>query len=181
MNANGGSKKRKKLFVLRQSEIQGFGAFAVRRIRKGQRIIEYVGERIDQQEADRRYDDAKMKRHHTFLFAVEDDVIIDAAVNGNEARFINHSCAPNCVAVDDDGRIFIEALKNIQPGVELTYDYRYERDPGDEEDRERLYPCNCGAAKCRGTLLAPPRRKRNRAAGRKSKMRMRTRTRAHAR
>lgn len=180
MAAHNGARQRRKLFVLRQSEIQGLGAFAVRRIRQGQRIIEYVGERIGQEEADRRYDDAQMKRHHTFLFAVEDDVIIDAAVGGNEARFINHSCDPNCVAVDEDGRIFIEALRNIQPGVELTYDYRYERDADDVDDREKLYPCNCGTAKCRGTLLAPPKRKRRKRTrqGRATRARQRTRTRA---
>ncbi len=148
------------LFVVQGSPIQGRGAFAVRRIRKGQRIIEYVGERITQEEADERYDDDNMDRHHTFLFAVDDDVIIDAAVNGNDARFINHSCDPNCQAVDEDGRIFIEAIKNIQPGVELAYDYKYERDPGDGSERERLYPCFCGTARCRGTLLAPPKRRR---------------------
>jgi uncharacterized protein len=157
-NRNG----KRTLFELRHSPIQGRGAFALHRIRSGQRIVEYVGERITQAEADRRYDDEKMGRHHTFLFAVEDDVIIDAAKTGNEARFINHSCEPNCQAVDEDGRIFIEAIRNIQPGVELVYDYRFERDPEDGEERETLYPCNCGTAKCRGTLLAPPKRKRKR-------------------
>jgi uncharacterized protein len=156
------TKSKKQLFVLRRSTIQGTGAFAVRRIRKGQRIIEYTGERIDQKEADRRYDDEAMRRHHTFLFAIEDDVILDAARGGNDARFINHSCDPNCQAVDEDGRIFIEAIRNIQPGTELTYDYRFERDPDDPDDREKLYPCNCGTARCRGTLLAPPKRKRKR-------------------
>jgi uncharacterized protein len=154
------TKSKKQPFVLRKSAIQGTGAFAVRRIRKGQRIIEYTGERIDQKEADRRYDDEAMKRHHTFLFAIEDDVILDAARGGNDARFINHSCDPNCQAVDEDGRIFIEAIRNIQPGTELTYDYRFERDPDDPDDREKLYPCNCGTTRCRGTLLAPPKRKR---------------------
>lgn len=139
----------------------------MRRIRKGQRIIEYVGERITQEEADRRYDDDKMDRHHTFLFAVDDDVIIDAAVKGNDARFINHSCDPNCQAVDEDGRIFIEAIRNIQPGVELAYDYRYERDPDDGPKREALYPCRCGTVRCRGTLLAPPKRRRKKKGARR--------------
>jgi uncharacterized protein len=154
------TKRKRQPFVLRKSVIQGTGAFAVRRIRKGQRIIEYTGERIGQEEADRRYDDEAMKRHHTFLFAIEDDVILDAATAGNDSRYINHSCDPNCQAVDEDGRIFIEAIRNIQPGTELTYDYRFERDPDDPDDREKLYPCNCGTARCRGTLLAPPKRKR---------------------
>lgn len=161
------ARKKSPLFVVRGSPIQGRGAFAVRRIRKGQRIIEYVGERITQEEADRRYDDDKMDRHHTFLFAVDDDVIIDAAVKGNDARFINHSCDPNCQAVDEDGRIFIEAIRNIQPGVELAYDYRYERDPDDGPKREALYPCRCGTARCRGTLLAPPKRRRKKKGARR--------------
>src|SRR5690242_380497 len=82
-------------FELRTSEIQGTGAFAIRTIRKGTRIIEYLGQRISWRTADKRYDDEKMSRHHTFLFTVDDKTVIDAAVNGNEARFINHSCDPN--------------------------------------------------------------------------------------
>src|SRR5687768_10679939 len=85
-------------FVLRRSAIQGRGAFAIRPVRKGTRIIEYTGERISHDEADRRYDDAGMGRHHTFLFSVDRKTVIDAAVGGNDARFINHSCAPNCEA-----------------------------------------------------------------------------------
>lgn len=145
-------------FVLRRSRIQGRGAFALRQIRKGTRIIEYIGERISHAEADRRYDDTAMKRHHTFLFTVDRRTVIDAAVGGNDARFINHSCAPNCEAVIDGKRIFIEAIRTIRPGEELTYDYQYERDPDTGDEDETLYPCRCGAATCRGTILAPRRR-----------------------
>ena len=147
-------------FELRESPIQGRGAFAVRRIRKGTRIIEYTGERIDDDEADRRYDDDAMDRHHTFLFAVKKNVVIDAAVGGNAARFINHSCDPNCEAVIDDGRVWIEALRTIQPGEELAYDYKYERDGEADGSWEELYLCRCGAAKCRGTILQPEKPKR---------------------
>ncbi|MGQ0537394.1 MAG: SET domain-containing protein, partial [Gemmatimonadaceae bacterium] len=98
-------------FAIRRSRIQGRGAFATRRIKKGERLIEYLGERISWKEADRRYADAHMRRHHTFLFAVTRRTVIDAAVAGNDARFINHSCEPNCEAVDENGRIFIEALR----------------------------------------------------------------------
>jgi SET domain-containing protein len=122
--------------------------------------VEYVGERISPDEADRRYDDAAMKRHHTFLFSVSKRTVIDAGVNGNDARFINHSCAPNCEAIDDGGRIFIEAIRTIDPGEELTYDYAYERDGTEDEDWERLYACKCGAPTCRGTILAPPKKRR---------------------
>jgi SET domain-containing protein len=141
-------------FEIRQSPIAGLGAFAVRRIRKGQRIIEYTGERISADEAARRYDDGRMTRHHTLLFEVDEHTMIDAAVGGNESRYLNHSCAPNCRAVDQDGRIFIEAICNIQPGVELTYDYQYESDESPAEALER-YPCYCGAETCRGTIVYP--------------------------
>jgi uncharacterized protein len=145
-------------FRLRDSKIQGKGAFALRRIRKGTRIIEYVGEIVSGEEADRRYDDASMNRHHTFLFSLDNGTCIDAAVGGNDARFINHSCDPNCEAHEVKSRIFIEAIRTIRPGEELTYDYAYERDDEDE-DWEKIYVCRCGSEKCRGTILAPPKKK----------------------
>src|SRR5688572_26495434 len=107
-----------------------------------------------------------MKRHHTFLFAVRKNVVIDAAVGGNEARFINHSCDPNCEAVIYGDEVWIEALRTIHPGEELAYDYKYERDGEADESWEKLYVCRCGAANCRGTILQPepptPRRRRTR-------------------
>ena len=147
-------------FELRRSAIQGRGAFATRRIRPGARIIEYLGEHISRDEGDRRYDDEHMGRHHTFLFALDDGSVIDAAVRGNEARFINHACDPNCQAIEEDGRIFIEAIRNIQPGTELTYDYAYERTDDHTDEDEALYVCRCGAPNCRGTILAPVEKKR---------------------
>jgi len=142
-------------FEIRGSAIQGRGGFATRRITKGERIAEYIGERISWKEADRRYDDEGMKRHHTFLFSVTSRTVIDAAVGGNDSRFINHSCDPNCEAVDEKGRIFIEAIKNIPKGTELTYDYAFERDESTAEEDEKLYACRCGSRNCRGTILAP--------------------------
>lgn len=150
------------LFELRSSPIQGTGAFATTTIPKGTRIIEYVGEKISNREADRRYDDETMNRHHTFLFTLNDRYVVDAAVGGNESRFINHSCAPNCEAVIERGHIYIEALENIPPGTELAYDYAYERADDHTQDDEALYVCRCGASTCRGTILAPPKRKRRR-------------------
>ena len=146
------------LFELRSSPIHGRGAFALRRIRKGTRLIEYIGERISPEEADRRYDDDTMDRPHTFLFTVDAHTVIDAAVGGNEARYINHSCDPNCEAVDDDGRIFIEAVRNIRPGQELAYDYHLERDGRWRKEWAERYACRCGAPNCRGTLLVKPKR-----------------------
>jgi hypothetical protein len=156
-------------FEIRSSPIQGRGAFATRRIRKGTRLIEYVGERISHAEADKRYDDNGMKRHHTFLFTLSNRTVIDAGVGGNEARFINHSCSPNCEAVIDSGHIYIESTKTIQPGMELVYDYQYERASDADESDEARYPCRCGSPDCRGTILAPPKRKRAAAASKRGK------------
>ena len=144
------------LFELRSSPIHGQGVFALRRIRKGKRLIEYVGERITPAAADLRYDDDAMESPHTFLFTVDAHTVIDAAVDGNEARFINHSCNPNCEAVDDDGRIFIETIRNIRPGEELSYDYHLERDGRWRKEWAERYACRCGAPNCRGTLLVKP-------------------------
>ena len=149
-------------FEIRRSRIQGRGAFATRRIRKGERIIEYTGERISNAEADRRYDDDRMRRHHTYLFTLTQRTVVDGGVGGNASRFINHSCDPNCEAVIEDGRIWIEAVRTIPKGRELTYDYQYERMSDDDEADEKKYPCHCGTAKCRGTILLPRRRKRRR-------------------
>ena len=153
-------------FEIRRSAIQGRGAFATRRIRPGARIIEYVGQHIDRDEGDRRYDDENMSRHHTFLFALDDGSVIDAAVGGNEARYINHSCDPNCQAIEEDGRIFIESIRNIQPGTELLYDYAYERSEDHTEEDEALYVCRCGSEKCRGSILAPRKKARRKRKGR---------------
>ncbi len=152
--------KNRSLIEVRESSIQGRGVFATRRIREGTRIIEYVGQRITQAQADARYDDDAMERTHTFLFTVDDDEVIDAAFDGNDARFINHCCEPNCESVLDDGRIYIEAIRNIQPGAELSYDYRLERGPDVSPEWLARYACNCGAASCRGTLLYLPRKRK---------------------
>jgi uncharacterized protein len=143
-------------FELRDSPIQGRGAFATKRIRKGARITEYVGEHISQEEADARYDDEAMDRHHTFLFNLDDDTVVDGAVYGNDARFINHSCDPNCQAFIEEDRIFIYALRDIAQDEELCYDYAYERGEGMDAESEALYVCRCGSKQCRGTILAPP-------------------------
>jgi hypothetical protein len=142
-----------RFFDVRQSGIQGKGAFATSRIRKGQRVIEYTGERISNDEADNRYDETSMRRHHTFLFTVTPRIVVDGAVNGNESIYINHSCDPNCEAVIDDKRIFIEAIRTIQPGEELVYDYQYERTGENDEDMEKFYKCLCGSPNCRGSIM----------------------------
>jgi hypothetical protein len=138
---------------LRQSAIHGLGGFARRDIAKGERIIEYTGEKITNAEADRRYDDDQMRRHHTFLFILNSKMCVDAAFDGNAARFLNHSCDPNCEAVIERGHIWIEAVRNIPAGTELLYDYQYEDDPDYTEEDLRFYVCRCGAPNCRGTIV----------------------------
>jgi SET domain-containing protein len=143
-------------FVVRGSKIAGKGAFAVRPIAKGERVVEYLGERVSHAVADARYDDHSGAAHHTFLFTVSRKVVIDATVDGNEARFINHSCDPNCESVIEGGRVFIDAITPIKAGTELSYDYAYTRDGSETEEEETgLYGCRCGTKKCRGTILAP--------------------------
>lgn len=148
-------------FELRPSPIQGLGAFATRPIARGTRIIEYAGERLTPAEAEARYPDVAGERHHTFLFALEDvvdgvevEVVVDAAVHGNEARFLNHSCEPNCDVVVEDARLWIEAWRDIAPGEELTYDYAFVLPERHTPAAKRRYPCHCGSARCRGTILA---------------------------
>ena len=148
------------LYEIRKSNIQGKGVFAKRRLRPGQRIVEYTGEKISNDEADKRYDEDKMKRHHTFLFTLDDDYCIDGNVPSNKAKLINHSCDPNCEAIIEDDRIWIYALKNIQPGVELAYDYQYERTGDNIAELEKFYMCRCGSEKCRGSIMAPPKKRK---------------------
>src|SRR5689334_21816367 len=112
--------------VTRRSRIQGRGVFASRDIAEGERVIEYTGARISAEEADANApDDEGSARHHTFLFAVDDDVVIDGSNGGNAARFINHSCDPNCEVVIVRSRVYVHALRDIAEGEELLYDYWY--------------------------------------------------------
>ncbi|MGI8547044.1 MAG: SET domain-containing protein [Gemmatimonadaceae bacterium] len=149
------AKQQSRFFEVRKSGIQGRGAFAIQKVRKGQRVIEYEGERVSAEEADRRYDESSMKRHHTFLFTLDRRTVIDGAMNGNESIYINHSCDPNCEAVITDGRIYIHAVRTIQPGEELGYDYQYERTGESDDELEKFYKCRCGAPNCRGSIMKP--------------------------
>ena len=137
--------------------MQGLGAFATRHIPPGVRLIEYAGERLTPTQAEARYPEVHGERHHTFLFAIDDDVVVDAAVQGNAARFINHSCDPNCDAIIDDGRIWIESITDIVTGEELAYDYAYILDERHTPAAKKRFPCRCGATTCRGTVLAKKR------------------------
>jgi uncharacterized protein len=148
--ATGKSRRR---FAVRRSSIHGRGVFAIIRIRKGTRVIEYKGERISHEEADTRYGELHANSSHTMLFTVNDQLVIDATRWGNSARWINHSCEPNCEVSDESERIFIEACRNIAPGEELTYDYNLQLGEPHTRAAKRAHACFCGARRCRGTML----------------------------
>jgi uncharacterized protein len=144
------------LFEVRRSPVHGMGAFALRRIRKGTRIIEYLGERVSHEEADGRYESKAANDAHTFLFIVDSKTVIDAGTEGNEARFLNHSCNPNCESVIERRRVFIDAIRTIEAGEELTYDYQIQREPDDPPGIDEVFVCRCGFSGCRGTMLSAP-------------------------
>lgn len=145
-------------YEVRKSSVHGYGGFAIRDIPKGTRITEYLGDRISHAEADKRYEDHDENDNHTFLFIVDKRTVIDAGVGGNNARFINHQCDPNCESNIVKGRVFIEALRDIKKGEELGYDYQIGREKDDPPNVDEIYACRCGSPKCRGTMLWPPKR-----------------------
>jgi hypothetical protein len=148
--------------AVRNSPIHGRGVYAARALAKGDTVIEYKGEFITWKECDRRPPSDPNDPHHTFFFSLSDGKhVIDAAVGGNAARWINHACNPNCeTEEDEDGRrVFIKARRNINAGEELNYDYGLIIDEPYTKKLKAEYPCWCGAPNCRGTLLAPKRRR----------------------
>ena len=153
-------RERPPLFEVRHSPVHGFGVFALRRIRKGTTITEYLGDRVSHEEADSRYADKDPSDNHTFLFTVDSKTVIDGGVGGNDARFINHGCDPNCESASLNKRIYVEAVRTIQPGEELAYDYQIQRDPDDPPDVDEIFACRCGAEKCRGSMLVAPKKPR---------------------
>ncbi|HEX7732436.1 MAG TPA: SET domain-containing protein-lysine N-methyltransferase [Rhodanobacter sp.] len=148
----------------RRSPIHGNGVFALAPIRKGEEIVQYKGTLMTHAEADDLYGDGG-ETGHTFLFTLNDDYIVDANRKGNTARWINHSCAPNCRAVVEESadgnprhdKVMIEAIRNIRPGEELTYDYGIILDVPHTARLKKLWKCLCGAPNCTGTLLRPKR------------------------
>ncbi len=138
----------------RQSGVHGKGVFAMADIPAGERIIEYVGEVISWDEAQRRHPHDPAQPNHTFYFHLDDEHVIDALYGGNSSRWINHSCDPNCEADEDDGRVFIKSLRSIKSGEELNYDYGLVIDEPLTPELTADYPCWCGSDNCRGTLLS---------------------------
>jgi SET domain-containing protein len=147
--------------VVKNSRVHGRGVYAARKLKAGERIIEYKGERITWKEADRRPPSDPEDPHHTFYFALSDGrTVIDAGHGGNAARWINHSCDPNCETEEtDDGRVFIQAMRDIRSGEELNYDYGLVIDERITPTLKKNYACHCGAAACRGTMLASKRKR----------------------
>lgn len=144
---------------VRRSGVHGKGVFAVQDIAEGETLIEYVGEIISWPEAQNRHPHDPKDPNHTFYFHIDETTVIDALYGGNSSRWINHACAPNCEAEEDGGRVFIKALRNIAAGEELNYDYGLIIDERYTPKLKAEYPCWCGTKTCRGTLLAPKRRK----------------------
>ena len=145
--------RRPPAFRVHRSAIHGRGVFAAIAFSPGDRIGEYRGRRINHAEMLRRFRARPGEFGHTFFFIVDDDVIIDAGERGNGIRYMNHSCAPNCVTAIEEGRVFVYALRDIAPGEELAYDYLLQ--PGDPAEALVDYVCACGAANCRGTMVDP--------------------------
>jgi SET domain-containing protein len=146
-------KKLRRRIVVRNSSIHGRGVFALRPIAKGMRIIEYKGKLITDKEADRRYGRIHENSAHTMLFSVDDGLVIDATRRGNSARWINHSCAPNCEIDEKDHRVFIKARRPIHLGEELAYDYNLQIGERHTKKAQREHACYCRAKRCRGTML----------------------------
>lgn len=149
-------------FVVRQSGIHGRGVFVRLPINEDDTVIEYKGEIISEDEIERRYPEDLEGLNHTFVFGVEHDYNIDGGSKGNAARWINHSCEPNCDTYEENKRIYIRAIRRIRPGEELTYDYAIEAGEPLTKALKKRWPCWCGAKKCRGTVLIPsPKPKKN--------------------
>ena len=153
--ANGSRGRR---IQVRRSGVHGKGVFAVAPIASGEQLIEYTGEVITWPEALRRHPHDPSDPDHTFYFHIDDKHVIDANVGGNAARWINHACAPNCEADEQDGRVFIKALRDIAPGEELFYDSGLVIDERYTSKLKKQFACRCGTPGCRGTMLAPKRR-----------------------
>ena len=131
------------LVVFRRSAIHGTGGFARRSIPAGTTVIEYVGEKITKAESL-----VRCEANNEYIFTLDDDFDLDGNVPWNLARFLNHSCAPNCEAELEAGRILIIATRDIVAGEELTFNYGY--DLADYRD----HPCRCGSAECVGFIVA---------------------------
>ena len=148
-------------YKVRRSKVHGTGVFAARKIPAGTRIMEYGGTRISAKEADRRHPVNPDDPFHTFFFSLSSGKVIDGGDGGNDARWVNHCCAPNCETEEGrhGKRVYILALRDIARGEELNYDYGLVIDEKITPTLKKQYQCLCGAPNCRGTMLALPKKK----------------------
>ncbi|MEX0324615.1 MAG: SET domain-containing protein [Puniceicoccaceae bacterium] len=152
-------KQSNKYCEVRQSSIHGQGVFASRRIPEGTRIIQYVGEKIDKEESNRRglalfEESQKTGGAAVYIFDLNEEWDLDGNKEYNDARLINHSCEPNAEMINEDDELWLYALRNIKKGEEISFDYGY--------DIEHFldHPCRCGAEKCVGYIVAESERKK---------------------
>ena len=131
------------LIQFRRSRIHGTGGYARKNISKGTKLIEYVGRKITKAESE-----VQCEGDNVYIFTLDDEHDLDGNVDWNPARFINHSCGPNCEAEWDEDRLWIVAIRDIRPGEELSFNYGY-----DLEDYHD-HPCLCGASECVGFIVA---------------------------
>lgn len=137
------------ILAVRESNISGAGAFAIKAIANGSRVIEFTGQRRTESEAEQTAHNEPISN-----FGLDDGSVIDSQVGGNDSRFFNHSCSPNCEAVEEDGRIYFEAVRDIHEGEELTLDYQLTLGTPTTPDLQEVYACHCQAPACRGTMLS---------------------------
>ena len=154
------SKAQPVAYEVHRSAIHGNGVFARRDIPAGECIVEYEGERITSDESAVRAETSGGPVNHTFFFSLADGNVIDGGSGGNDARFINHACEPNCEAYEEEGRVFIYSLHNIDKGDELYYNYALIYEERHTAAVKKLFECRCGAPSCTGTMLAPKKRAR---------------------
>ncbi len=144
------------MWIVKKSKVHGHGVFANSKISKSEKIIEYIGEKISKKEGDKR-SNARLTKYlgskktgSVYIFELDKKYDIDGSPLYNKARYINHSCDPNCEVEISNGRIWISSIKNIKKGEELTYDYGYEFDSDDYKD----HVCKCGSKKCIGYIIS---------------------------
>jgi uncharacterized protein len=150
-------KRRGPRIQVRRSGVHGKGVFVLAPIAAGERILEYTGSVITWKQAKKLPPHNPEDPNHTFFFHIDNKHVINGLDGGNAAKWINHACKPNCEADEDDGRVFITALRDIDPGEELNYDYGLILDGKHTKKVKKEFACHCGARKCRGTMLAPKR------------------------
>ena len=144
-----------KLWYKKKSPLHGSGLFAARNIKKGEQVIEYIGDKVTKREGDKRADkqikkaEKNKKNGMVYVFELNKKYDIDGGVARNYARFINHSCDPNCEVEITNNEIWISSIKRIKKGSELTYNYGYSFDTDYEE-----HICKCGSKKCVGYILS---------------------------